>query len=430
MLISVKTPVSLNVEKLTDLPKLKAFMEQNDIKLNKSEIARQLGINRRTVDKYLDGYEKPEHREKPSHVDVFHDEIQELLSSGSQVFHFRSVLYRYLTDNCGMRVPEQTFYHYLKSVPEFDAYFKKNKASSSPSNPVIRYETAPGEQCQFDWKESVPFVLSDTGEEVAVNILVILMGHSRLRIYKPSLWMTQDVLIHLLVEGFEAFGGVPSVLLTDNMRTVMDVARTEYRKGKVNDRFAAFAKDFGFKLVPCKSATPKTKGKVESQMKYLDEICAYSGKLDLVGLYELIERINNRVNNSICQGTGRIPILEFEKERPFLKPLPCESIRNQYKIRTVHAKVNTAGMVTIHSNQYSVPCRYIGQDVQYQIHDSRIFIYSGTKLIAMHEVSDRKLNYTVEHYTDVLSFRYIGKGSDEVSELAKQKLEIIGGVYK
>lgn len=65
------------------------------------------------------------------------------------------------------------------------------------------------------------------------------------------------------------------------MKTVMDVARTQYRKGKPNVKFEAFSKDYGFQIVPCKAATPKTKGKVESQMKLLDEIRAYSGKLDL-----------------------------------------------------------------------------------------------------------------------------------------------------
>ena len=50
MLININTPVSLSIDKLTDLPKLKAFMEHNNIKLNKSELARQLGIDRRTVD--------------------------------------------------------------------------------------------------------------------------------------------------------------------------------------------------------------------------------------------------------------------------------------------------------------------------------------------------------------------------------------------
>ena len=169
MLINFNTPVSLSIDELTDLPKLKTFMEHNNIKLNKSELARQLGIDRRTVDKYLDGYEKPEHRDKPSKLEAYRDTIQYLLSSSTQVFHFRSVLYRYMVDNYGMDVPAQTFYHYLKSVPEFDRYFKKNKVSASSSNPVIRYETAPGEQAQFDWKESIPFILSDTGEKISLG---------------------------------------------------------------------------------------------------------------------------------------------------------------------------------------------------------------------------------------------------------------------
>lgn len=184
MLININTPVSLSIDKLTDLPKLKAFMEHNNIKLNKSELARQLGIDRRTVDKYLDGYEKPEHRDKPSKLEAYHGTIKDLLSSSTQVFHFRSVLYRYLVDNYGMDVPAQTFYHYLKSVPEFDRYFKKSKVSGSGSNPVIRYETAPGEQAQFDWKESVPFVLRDTGEKISLNVLVLILGNSRFRLYK------------------------------------------------------------------------------------------------------------------------------------------------------------------------------------------------------------------------------------------------------
>ena len=430
MLIKLNTPVSLSVDKLSDLPKLRTFMEQNNIKLNKSEIARQLKVNRRTVDKYLNGFEKAEHRNKPSRLDAFYDTIKDLLNSEEQIFHFRSVLYRFLADNHGMDIPKQTFYHYIKSVPEFDNYFKRNKVSNSQSGPVMRFETSPGEQAQFDWKESVPFVLSDTGEVININVLVMVMGFSRLKLMRPSLWMSQDVLIHNLVECFEALGGVPSVLVTDNMKTVMDKARTQYQSGKVNSRFEAFAKDFGFKLVPCRAATPRTKGKVESQMKYLDEIRAYSGQLDLVGLFELVERINNRVNNQICQGTGKIPIIEFEKEKTYLLPLPGEKVLEQYRIKTSEAKVNSAGMITVRSNQYSVPCEHIGRKVQYQLHDSNIYVYREHRLIATHAVSDRKLNYNADHYAKVLSYKYIGMSSDEVGRLAREKLDIIGGIYK
>ena len=76
----------------------------------------------------------------------------------------------------------------------------------------------------------------------------------------------------------------------------MDEARTTYKKGKINIKFDAFKKDFGFELLPCRASTPETKGKVESQMKYLEEIRAYSGKLNLIELYDLSRKWQNTTN--------------------------------------------------------------------------------------------------------------------------------------
>ena len=53
-----------------------------------------------------------------------------------------------------------------------------------------------------------------------------------------------------MTEAFETFGGVPKVIVTDNMKTVMDEARTEHFSGTINNKFAQFAQDFGFKVQP------------------------------------------------------------------------------------------------------------------------------------------------------------------------------------
>ena len=105
-------------------------------------------------------------------------------------------------------------------------------------------------QAQLDWKESIPFILS-SGEKIEVNIFVLLLSYSRFRVYKVSLSKTQDILFSFLDDAFGTFGGVPYEIVTDNMKTVMDEARTEYSTGKVNNKFQQFADDYGFKVQPC-----------------------------------------------------------------------------------------------------------------------------------------------------------------------------------
>ena len=56
MHIKINVNTKLEIKELSDLPKLKIFMESLNMKINKSILAIDLNVDRRIIDKYLNGY--------------------------------------------------------------------------------------------------------------------------------------------------------------------------------------------------------------------------------------------------------------------------------------------------------------------------------------------------------------------------------------
>ena len=418
----------MNVNSLVDLHKLKVIMEVNNLKVNKSQIARELGVDARTVGKYLNGYVNPTTRNRKSPIDDFKPIIQSLLSEESiQVFYYKRVLWQYLKDNHGLDCAQSSFRRYISNNVEFNDYFKRRKKGYISNKSTMRFETDKGQQAQLDWKENIDFVLS-TGEVININIFVLILSYSRFRIYRLSLEKTQDILFSFLNESFETFGGVPKELLTDNMKTVMDQPRTAYQSGKVNNKFQQFADDYVFKVRPCIAGRPNTKAKVEAPMKLLDEIRAYNGTLNFNELHELISKLNNRINGTCHTSTGKIPVLHLEKEKDFLLDLPTEQIRNRYSIITTSVKVNRQSMISYKSNQYSVPPEYINKKLKLQVYDNQLHLYYNTNLVTIHEIKNQKLNYHDNHYLQI-SYLTFKNSKYEMNEIAKNNLKMIGEIY-
>lgn len=427
MIMRSNITTDLEIMSVKDLYKLKPFMEDSTLKINKSQIARELNIDRRTVGKYINGFQKSKTRTRYNCISDYYDIISELLSDNNQqIFYYRRILWQYLIDNHNYKGSYVNFCYCLKKYPELDNYFSKQR-QSNVNDTTVRYETEMGKQAQLDWKESIEFILS-TGELIEVNIFVLLLSYSRYRFYRLSLTKTQDILFSFLDNAFKTFGGVPDEIVTDNMKTVMDVARTEYYKGKINTRFKQFADDYGFKVYPCIAGRPKTKAKVEAPMKILDEIRAYNGKLDYNQLNELIIKINNRVNSQVNQGTGRIPLMYYQKEKAFLNHIPPDTIRKPYQLTVHTSKVNRSSMFNYKSCQYSVPPEYIGKQVTLQIYDGYLHVYYSTKLITIHTLSKNKINYHNGHYEAIARKSHVFK-DENISDIAMQNLKIIGEVY-
>lgn len=426
MLLNYEVTTNLKINTLMDLNKLKQFEEASNLKVNRSQLAREMNVDRRTISKYIHGFKKKSNRSRKSQFDSFYPLIEELLHQPNKVFAYKRVLWQYLYDNHGMTGAQSSFRRYISSIPKFNAYFKEKKQSIKSPAPM-RFESSPGQQAQLDWKESISFQLKN-GEMIMVHILVLLMSYSRYRVYHLSLSKTRDILCHLLDQSFHQVGGVPREILTDNMTTVMDIARTTYSKGKINNEFQQFADDYGFKVHPCIAGRPETKAKVESPMRILDELKAYSGDLTYEQLHQKVKEINERENARFHEGYQMIPVLGLDKEKDSLLPLPNGAIRNHYSIKTLQVKVNTSSMINYKSNQYSVPPEYIDKVLQLQVHDAQIHLYFSTKLVAVHRLSNKKLNYLEIHYIEIAK-RTLPFDDDKIEEIARENLSKIGAIY-
>lgn len=426
MIIESNIITDLRINSVEDLYKLKPFVEEGILKVNKSQIGRELGVDRRTVDKYINGFEKSKTRKCDNCITPYYDIIKDLLDPDNpQIFYYKSILWQYLVDNHNYSGSYVNFCLYLKTYKEFEDYFKRRRPSNV-NQVTVRYETGMGKQAQLDWKEKIEFML-DNGETVTVNVFVLLLSYSRFRVYRLSISKTQDVLFNFLDGAFEVFGGVPQEIVTDNMSTVMDVARTENFGGKINAKFQQFADDYGFKVIPCIAGRPRTKAKVEAPMKVLDEIRAYNGKLDYDGLNKLVTRINNRVNTHVVKDTGIIPILYFNKEKASLSHLPVKNIRKPYQITTKPLSVNPSSMINYGGNQYSVPTEYIGKSLTAQAYDGYVHLYYNTELVTVHKISDQKLNYHEKDYIEIARKSHSFK-EENIEARAKENLALLGGI--
>lgn len=111
-----------------DLNKLKN-LQNNGLKVNKSELARRLGKDRRTIDKYINGYQKSNSRNRTSQFDAYYDIIDRLLNDSYKVFAYKRVLWQYLKDNYGLEGAQSSFRRYISSIEKFNQYFKEKKKS-------------------------------------------------------------------------------------------------------------------------------------------------------------------------------------------------------------------------------------------------------------------------------------------------------------
>jgi len=341
-----------------------------------SAIARELDIDCKTVRRCLRQHEwKPyaRHAKSPAVLDEFADWLKQ---RAPQVHYSARILHQELR-----KLGFSGCYETVKlAVRPLRAEATLDGLTQS------RFETEPGHQAQVDWGE----LTVDMGDERrVVHVLIMTMGFSRRHYAEGFLDERIPSLLAAHENAFAHFGGCCQTLLYDRMRTVVvgkfkgsdGIVRTQF-----NDKFKAFADYWGFEPRLCRPYRPKTKGKVESGVKYLKRNFAPGRTFrDLDDFNaQLLAWINEIADVRIHGTTHERPIDRFEREREALIKTGGQPSFLQAMVR--ERVVAEDWLISVDANRYSVPFGLIGKTVHVIREGGDLVVRHGLKEVARHAV--------------------------------------------
>jgi len=163
--------------------------------LSLRKIAKTLGISRPTTSQYLDDPTPARpRRPRPSQLDPFKDAITRMLEIDPRV---SAVVLR-------QRLAEQGFTGGITIVRQ---YLTSIRPAAVQKRAFIRFESAPGEQCQIDWGHFGSMAYGDTQRKL--YCLAVIECHSRLLYLEFTHSQRQDTLHRCLLNAFHFFQGTP-----------------------------------------------------------------------------------------------------------------------------------------------------------------------------------------------------------------------------
>lgn len=362
------------MKKLGDLMMILDLHRQG---LKVAAIARQAGVDRKTVRKYIArgleppayGPRQPRARAIDAHVDYLRVRLE--------------------------AYPGLTAQRLLREIAErgYEGGYSMVRDEVRALRPVgggkrfaVRFETQPGEQAQVDFAQFRVSFSAEPGVVHIVWLFSIVLGYSRLIWGRFAHRQTMQTVLACHKAAFEAFGGVPRQILYDRMKTAVI---GEDADGQVvyNRTLGDLAHHYGFLPKACRPYRPETKGKVERPFRYIRE------DFFLGGIFRDLEDLNsqfddwrgNVANPRLHATTGRIVNEAFAEEHPALQPLPLIPFGAVLKL---DRRISCEGMVSVGGNYYSVPDATRCRTVEVHSMADEIRIFEGDQLIASHPLLD------------------------------------------
>jgi transposase len=370
-------------------------------------IARELGIARNSVKRYVREGERAETQTRPK-ARVLDDTKRalacELLDGPAD--GNGAVVQRLLR--------EKDIDASLRTVQRAVASRREEKRAAQIA--TVRFETAPGHQMQIDFGEKWVHIATTM---VRVFFFVAVLGYSRRIFVRASLSQRQDDWREGLDGAFRRFGGVPQQILIDRAGALVVGHDRDAGTARIHPAFAAFCKDWDVSVKACRPYRARTKGKTESGVGYVKRNAI--ARLPFTTFAELeshLERWMSEADERIHGSTHERPRERFERdEKTMLRPLPerCIPVRE----RRLKRRVASDCFVDIDTIRYSVPHRLVRKYVEVLVGERDVTVFDRNDIVARHARSSEPHARIV----DPAHFEGIYRSRDEAATEAATPLE-------
>lgn len=280
------------------------------------------------------------------------------------------------------------WYEYKQENPEgyqYSQFCELYRQWAKKLDISLRQKHRAGEKLFVDYAgQTVPIIDPLTGEVRDAQIFLATLGASSYTFTEAS--MSQDLpsWIKAHVHAFEFFGGVPEVLVPDNLKS--GVAKACRYEPDINPTYLDLARHYGTTVIPARSARPKDKAKVEAAVLFAERwILAPLRKVTFFSLYELNKAIASRsaeLNNRKFKKIDATRKQLFESiDKPALKPLP--GIPYEYA-EWKKARVNIDYHIEVDRHYYSVPYQLTKEQVDVRITANSVEVLFKNQRVASH----------------------------------------------
>ena len=357
-----------------DLGELVMILDLHRQGLCVSAIARESGVDRKTVRKYIErGLEAPSYsprQPRQTVIDPFTGYLRE-----------RVTAYPGLTGRRLFReVKELGYDGGYTAVTDFLRDVRPVPAKGFE----VRFETPPGEQGQVDFARFHVVFTDEPQTPCIVWLFSLVLGFSR------QIWarfvVHQDLatVLRCHVAAFEALGGSPREILYDRMKTAV-IGEAESGGIVYNRALVDLARHYSYHPKACRPYRAQTKGKVERPFRYIREdffLARSFRNLDDLNR-QLAHWLDTVANCRVHATTQRVVSEAFAEERPCLRPLPLAPFRSVLKLER---RLSRDGMVSVDGNLYSVPDATRRRIVEVHKLAAEVQIFEDGVLIATHPI--------------------------------------------